>query len=247
MFSGTDTNPYSPGVLHRMAAGAGAALPIVMGYIPVGFAFGVLAQKAGISPVNTLLFSILVYAGSAQLIAAGLIGAGAGLWTLVATTFIVNLRHMLMSAALSPYFRTWKRWQQAVFAYEITDESFAVHSARFTRGQTDKIETIAVNATAQISWILGTWLGITAGMLIRDVRPYGIDFALPAMFIALLVLQIRNRTQVLAALLAGLMSIGLMQAGLTGWNVIVATVSAAALGVLFERWTKKQSSSPSSG
>jgi 4-azaleucine resistance transporter AzlC len=238
MISERDANPSLPGFLRHAANGAGAALPIVMGYIPVGFAFGVLAQKAGISTVNTLLFSILVYAGSAQLIAAGLIGAGAGLWTLIITTFIVNLRHMLMSAALSPYFREWKRWQQAVFAYEITDESFAVHSARFARGQTDKIETIAVNFTAQISWVFGTWLGITAGTLIKDVRPYGIDFALPAMFIALLVLQIHHRTQVLAALLAGLISIGLMQAGLTSWNVILATVVAAALGALIEKWTK---------
>jgi 4-azaleucine resistance transporter AzlC len=239
MFSEPTFIPSQPAFFRRVITGAGAALPIVMGYVPVGFAFGVLAQKAGISPFNTLMLSIMVYAGSAQLIAAGLIGAGAGLWTLVITTFIVNLRHMLMSAALSPYFRDWKKWQQAVFAFELTDESFAVHSARFARGHFDKVETITVNMTAQVSWVVGTILGMTAGMLIQDVKPLGIDFALPAMFIALLVLQTRYRTQALVALLAGFLSLGLMQAGLTSWNVILATIVAAALGVIVERWTNK--------
>jgi 4-azaleucine resistance transporter AzlC len=240
MFSETDTTSVpTPDAARRILNGMGEALPIVMGYIPVGFAFGVLAQKAGISPLNTLLLSIMVYAGSSQLIAAGLIAAGAGVWTLVITTFIVNLRHMLMSAALSPHFRSWRKWEQALFAFELTDESFAVHSARFARDQGDKLETFTVNLTAQLSWILGTWLGMVAGTLISDVRPYGIDFALPAMFVALLVLQVGNRVQVIVALLAGLFSLGLMQAGLTSWNVILATVVAAALGVGIERWTNK--------
>lgn len=220
-------------------SGAGEAFPIVMGYIPVGFAFGVLAQKAGVSLLNTLLLSLIVYAGSAQLIAAGLIAAGSGMWTIIFTTLIVNLRHMLMSAALSPYFRDWKKSEQAAFAFELTDETFAVHSSRFARGRTDKLETFAVNLTAQISWVIGTILGVAAGELIRDVKPYGIDFALPAMFIALLVLQVHNRTQVLVAILAGLLSIILMQIGLTSWNVIAATVVAAAFGVIIERWTNK--------
>lgn len=240
MFSESDSTILAaPTILRRLLNGAGDAIPIMMGYIPVGLAFGVLAQKAGVSLLNTLLLSLIVYAGSGQLIAAGLIAAGSGMWTIIFTTLIVNLRHMLMSAALSPYFRNWKKSEQAAFAFELTDESFAVHSSRFARGQTDKVEAFAINVTAQISWVIGTILGVAAGELIRDVKPYGIDFALPAMFIALLVLQIHNRTQVLVAVLAGLLSIILMQIGLTSWNVIVATVVAAAFGVIIERWTNK--------
>lgn len=240
MFSESDsTNLAAPTNLRRLITGAGEAFPIVMGYIPVGFAFGILAQKAGISLLNTLLMSLFVYAGSSQLIAAGLIAAGSGIWTIILTTLIVNLRHMLMSAALSPYFRGWKKMELAAFSFELTDETFAVHSSRFARGQTDKFETFTVNLTAQLSWVIGTWLGVAAGQLIQDVKPYGIDFALPAMFIALLVLQIRNRTQVIVAILAGLLSLILMQAGLTSWNVIAAAVLAAAFGVIIERWTNK--------
>ncbi len=94
--------------------GVARAMPIVMGYIPIGFAYGVLAQQAGLSLFNTLAMSALVYAGSAQLIAAGLFAAAAPALSIVATTFVVNLRHMLFSAALSPYLRGWRgkgNWQ----------------------------------------------------------------------------------------------------------------------------------------
>jgi 4-azaleucine resistance transporter AzlC len=77
-------------------------LPIILGYVPVGFAYGVLAQKSGLSGINTLLMSLLVYAGSAQLIAVGLFAAGAAPLAIVATTFVVNLRHLLMSAPWRP-------------------------------------------------------------------------------------------------------------------------------------------------
>ena len=83
--------------------------------------------------LNTVLMSILVYAGSSQLIAVAMFGAGMGPLSIIATTFVVNLRHMLMSASLAPNLRKWSKWELAAFAYEITDESFAIHSTRFAR------------------------------------------------------------------------------------------------------------------
>ena len=75
------------------------ALPIVLGYIPVGFAYGVLAQKNGLGMFNAVAMSVIVFAGSSQLIGAGLFGAAVSPFTLIFTTFVVNLRHLLMSAA----------------------------------------------------------------------------------------------------------------------------------------------------
>ena len=218
------------------------ALPIVLGYIPVGFAYGVLAQKAGLSAFNTLLMSIIVYAGSAQLISVGLIASGLSPLSVIITTFIVNLRHMLMSAALSPHLQNWRKRELSAFAYEITDESFALHAARMEEGERPKSETFAINLTAQLSWVLGTALGIFGGSMIAEIEPFALDYALPAMFIALLVMQIKNKVQVVVAVLAGAFSLGLYLWGLQQWYVIVATVLAATLGVVFEQWTKKQSS-----
>jgi predicted branched-subunit amino acid permease len=188
------------------------AIPIVLGYIPIGFAFGVLAQKAGISLINTLLMSLLVYAGSSQLIAVGLIAAGAPALSVIITTFVVNLRHLLMSAAVSPFLKRWRKFELTAFAYQLTDETFAVHSARFASVAPNKAE------------------------------PLALDYALPAMFVALLVLQIKDRIQIAVALLTGALAVGLVLIGMDQWNVIAATLVGATIGVGFEKWTKKSSS-----
>jgi 4-azaleucine resistance transporter AzlC len=218
--------------------GASRGLPIVLGYIPIGFAYGVLAQKAGLSVWHTLAMSVFVYAGSSQFIAVGLISAGVSPISIVITTFIVNLRHMLMSAALSPNLKGWSKPELAAFAYELTDESFGVHTMSFKQGKPAKGEIFAVNAIAQGAWVLGSWLGCTMGGLISDVRPYGLDYALAAMFIALLVLAISDRIQVVVAVTAGLVSLGFLLAGLDQWHVILATLIGATVGVVVEECSK---------
>lgn len=213
----------------------------MLGYVPIGLAFGVLAQKAGISILNTLLMSLLVYAGSSQLIAVGLFASGVPAMSVILTTFVVNLRHVLLSAALSPYLKGWRKWEIAAFAYELTDESFAVHSVRFASGMPSKAEVLATNATAQVAWIFGTWLGIVVGQSITDVKPLALDYVLPAMFIALLVLQIKDRVQVGVALATGVLSVGLLLMGAGQWNVIAATLVGATIGMVLETWIKGQS------
>ncbi|MFW5863196.1 MAG: AzlC family ABC transporter permease [Desulfohalobiaceae bacterium] len=217
-------------------------LPVILGYLPVGFAYGVLAQKSGISGLNTVLMSMLVFAGSAQLIAVGLLASGAGAATVILTTFMVNLRHLLMSASLAPYLKSWSKLQQAFFSFQLTDETFALHSSRFARRQPPKQETLAINIIAQSAWLAGSCLGLFAGGLIADVRPIGLDFALPAMFIVLLVWQLTNLLRLFTALAAGACSLLLTLLGLEQTSIILATVLAASLGLLLETWCKKRSS-----
>lgn len=219
--------------------GVKQALPIVLGYIPVGFAYGVLAQKGGLSLFNTVAMSIIVFAGSAQLIGTGLFAAGASMPAIILTTFIVNLRHLLMSAALAPKLQQWKKWQLALFGYELTDETFALHSMRMAKAQPPIAESFGVNVTAQTSWVLGSLLGYLVGGQIADVRPVGLDYALPAMFIALLVPQIMKIPYLLMAVVAGLLSTILFLSGFSQSHVIVATVVASTLGVVVEQWMKK--------
>lgn len=217
-------------------------LPIVLGYAPVGFAYGVLAQKSGLSDLNTLLMSVLVYAGSAQLIAVGLFAAAASPLAIVVTTFVVNLRHLLMSAALAPYLGTWSRTRLALFAGQLTDETFALHAGRFARGETGPAETFGINVIAQSAWVGSTALGLAASTLITDVRPIGLDYALPAMFIGLLLGQLKSRLHVLVAVSAGALSTALMLAGLGQSHVLAATVIAATLGLGVHAWTSRRSS-----
>ena len=222
----------------RFVSGARQTLPIVFGYLPVGFAYGVLADKTGLSSFNTVLMSIIVFAGSAQLIAVSLIGAAAPVLSIIVTTFIVNLRHLLMSAALSPYLRGWPRRHVAAFTFELTDETFALHSTRMPGGA-DKVETFAINLTAQASWVAGTILGVAASGLIADITPIGLDYALPAMFIALLIMQVSSVTHGLVAIAGGLLSVALALAGADRWNVVIATILAATIGLGIWRWTRE--------
>ena len=211
--------------------GVQRALPIVLGYTPVAFAFGVLAVKNNISPGLAILMSVILFAGSGQFVAVSLWGAGVGAASVVLTVFVVNLRHLLMSAALAPYMQGTSRLQRFLFGYEITDETFGVHIAAFQRGWARSLTTLySCNLTAHVSWVLGSMVGVYCGGLVADVRPLGLDYALTAMFLALLVPQCRTRLHVVTAVVAGTLSVGLKLQGAGQWNVIIATVAAASLG-----------------
>jgi len=225
----------------RWLGGMASAMPIVIGYVTIGFAYGVLANKAGLSMLNTLLMSVIVFAGSAQFIAVGLFAAGAPLLSIIATTFVVNLRHLLMSASIAPKLQGWRKPALAWFAFELTDETFGLHSGHFASHTPDPLWVFAANLTAQVAWVAGSWLGASFGQLITDVRPYALDYALPAMFIALLVMQLRGRKTIFVAAAAGVISTGLMLAGLDQWSVILATILGATLGMGLELWTNKES------
>jgi 4-azaleucine resistance transporter AzlC len=217
-------------------------LPIMLGYAPVGFAYGVLAQKSGISDLNAILMSLLVYAGSGQLIAVGLIAAAASPATIVATTFVVNLRHLLMSAALAPYLRKWSKIKLALFGGQMTDETFALHAGRFVQGRTEPVETFTINILAHSAWAGSTALGVGASTLITDVKPIGLDYALPAMFIALLIGQIKSRLHLAVALSAGIFSTGLFLAGFAQSHILISTILAATIGLGAHTWISKRSS-----
>ena len=219
--------------------GVQRALPIVLGYVPIGFAYGVLAGKSGISEANILLMSLIVFAGSAQFIAVGLFASGTGPAAVILTTFVVNLRHMLMAAALAPYLSGWKKRYLAFFSYELTDETFALHSSKVTELQESRVEALSLNVTAQFSWVMGTVLGIVASGLIGDVKPLGLDYALAAMFIGLLVGQCENKIRVITALVSGGIATGLYLLGLHQFHIIFATVLGATIGLGVEQWIKR--------
>ena len=206
------------------------AMPIVLGYLPIGFTFGILAVQAGMTPVTTALMSLFVYAGSSQLIATGLLSAGVGTASIVLTTFIVNLRHMLMSAALTPYLKHWSKPLQAWFAFELTDESFAANQGRFYSSQTVNTgETLGLNFCAHSGWLIGSLLGTLFDSTIGRVEPLGLDFALPAMFIALILPHLAIRRRSLAVLSGTFFSLAFAIAGAGQWSVLLATFVAATI------------------
>lgn len=205
------------------------ALPIVLGYLPVGFAYGVLAVKAGLSVANTGLMSILVFAGSAQLIGVDMIGAGGPPLSVIATTLVVNLRHALFSAALSPFLRGWTRRRIARFCFQLTDETFALHATRFHNQQQSTAKTLAINALTQSAWVAGSLAGAVAGGFVPDVKPLGLDFALAAMFAVLLVGQLMSPAHVLAAGLGAGLALVISRTPAAPYATLAGAVVAAGV------------------
>lgn len=215
--------------------GARLAAPIIFGYLPVGFAFGVLAVQSGMTPMTAALMSLFVYAGSAQLIAAALWGSGMGTAGIIVTTFIVNLRHMLMSAALTPYLNHWSKPLQAWFAFELTDESFAANLGRFYSSGVNKAETLGLNAFAHLGWFAGSVLGALFDSAIGDIKPLGLDFALPAMFIALILPHFAIPRRLLAVFAGASLSLVFSLMGAGQLAVVLATLCAATVAAFTPR------------
>lgn len=221
--------------------GLSAAWPVCLGYIAIGLAFGVIARKTGLHPLEIGLMSLIVYAGSSQFIAAAMLGAEAGFPSIVLTTFSVNLRHLLMSSSLSPYLRNLSGSRLSLFAYGVTDESFALNMSRFQGGKWGWRQALVVNHSTNLTWILSTVIGGIGGQFI-PAGAFGIDYALTAMFICLLVFQLRRIDHVLVALFSGVLAVilSLMISG-NSYILIAAFLSASAGLLLRKRtWRKNE-------
>jgi 4-azaleucine resistance transporter AzlC len=204
-------------------------------------AFGVLAQKAGLTPLQIGLMSIMVFAGSAQFIAVSMLASGASAPAIIITTFVVNLRHVLMSSALALYLRAAHRGLLALYAYGVTDESFAVNLPRFNAQAWSLPRALVVNHAANLTWFTSTVAGGIGGRFIPE-GALGIDFALIAMFICLLIYQIRKRIHLLTAVIAGLTAVGLALLIPGNTYIVIASMAAATVGVIIQRKVMRSNS-----
>lgn len=230
------TTTESGGLVSERGARQGVreALPVVLGYLPIGFAYGVLGTTAGLPLWAIVAMSLVVYAGSSQFIAVSLISQGASPVTLVATTFLVNARHVLYSSALSPRLERMGRGRLAWLAAEITDETFVLAARAVPPGERLSFGFVAgMNATAQLAWLVGSMVGGLAGFLVGDPLRFGLDYALVAMFIGLLALQLRGRTETGVAVAAGAVSLALHVLGLGAVGVVAATLAASIAGLMW--------------
>ncbi len=232
-------NNQSNSVNSVLRHGAAVAWPICLGYIPIGLALGVLAQQTGLPWWAVAMMSILVFAGSAQFICVAMLAAGASISAIIFTTLIVNLRHMLMSSALAVYLPQINSRFLALFAYGITDESFAVNMTRFRDSGWDRWRALAVNHISNLVWIVATVTGSLVGQLVPQ-GAFGVDYALTGMFICLLVFQLNGRIYIITGLLAALISVGWYLLIPGDSYIVGASVTAATLGYFLLRYHRSK-------
>lgn len=203
-------------------------MSIALGYAPAALAFGLLAKSASLTFAEAAAMSALVYAGASQYMALNLIAAGTGMIEIVLTTLIVNMRHLLMSATVSGKAEDAPAWVKAVYAFGITDEVFAVAATR--EGRIPTAYLFGAGLMAYGSWVVFTAIGFAAGSALPGVLQESMGIALYALFIALLMPELKKSRKVLAlAATAGVLNSVLGMWIPAGWSIVCATLGSAVL------------------
>lgn len=213
--------------------GSAQAFPIMLGCVPIGIAYGVLAQQAGLALLSTLGFSLFVFAGASQFMAVSMMQSGLEPGAIIGATFIVNFRHVLMSASIAPRLKSWKIWQRVLFGGMLTDETFILHSLNFGRGATDIVSAVALNSAVYITWAAAGMAGYNLGAMITNPEVWGLDFALPAMFVGLLLSACKNKAGAAAAVAGGIISVGLHLLAVENWAAFFGALGGATAGIVF--------------
>ncbi|OMD18747.1 branched-chain amino acid transporter AzlC [Paenibacillus odorifer] len=216
-------------------------IPTLLGYLSIGLAAGVVQKTAGLSIAEIALISLILYAGSAQFIAAGMIAVSSSPAAIIITIFIVNLRHILLSAALSPYFRHLSPLRNVLVGSLLTDETFGVAiNQALNKQQISEKWMHGLNLTAYLNWFLANVAGAFLAQWISDPDQFGLQFALPAMFIGILVISMIDRNKIkldlVVAILAVIIAVGSSFLFSSSVGVIIATVIASTIGMVFEKW-----------
>jgi 4-azaleucine resistance transporter AzlC len=207
------------------------AFPVMLGYVPIGAAYGLLALRVGLSVWETVGLSVFVFAGAAQFMAVSMFSGGVSAAVMIGAVFAVNFRHVLMSASLSPFISKWSRGQRFLLGCLLTDESFALHSVHFAGGDRDASAAITLNAAAYLAWVASSFAGHRLGALIEHPETWGLDFALPAMFIGLIMPACSRRPALAAAISSGAVSVSLYVAGVGRWAAFIGAIVGATAGI----------------
>ncbi|HET7839316.1 MAG TPA: AzlC family ABC transporter permease [Rectinemataceae bacterium] len=210
-----------------LAAAFAASIPVLLGYVTIGIAFGLLLVRSGLPWWLAPLMSVVIYAGAAQFMAVGLFAAGTGLLEIAALTLFLNARHAVYGLSLLDRFAPFRR-HKPYLVYALTDETYGIlTTVEPPEGGHRGAFYTAVSALDQSYWVLGTAVGAIVGGLI-PFDTTGLDFALTALFIVLLVEQTRTVRQSLPYLVAAFSTaVSLLAIGPK--NLLIASICLAIL------------------
>lgn len=215
--------------------GLAASLPIILGYVPIAFSFGVAATRSGFSEVEAAALSVIIYAGASQFLALALLSSGAPVLVAAFTLIAMNLRHVLYGPALMREAGEGAGTRHAwAWAWGLTDEVFGQALGALARGQSfSEPYMFGLGLGAYAAWVSGTIAGAYAGGGALEGWPAlnaGLGFMLPALFLALL-LSILNRRQLPVIAVAGAVTvIGTLTISATS-GILLGMLAGAVAGV----------------
>ncbi|MCR8842668.1 AzlC family ABC transporter permease [Paenibacillus sp. SC116] len=233
---------YKDEVRPSFLEGVKDCVPTLIGYISIAIAMGIVGVSSNLTVLEVGLLAVFVYAGSAQFIICALLAAGSPISVIIFTTFIVNIRHFLLSMTLAPQFNSYSLLKNIGIGALLTDESFGVAVNKLARKEaiTDKWMN-GLNVTAYSVWVVSCVAGALLGKWIPNPEAYGLDFSLSAMFVALLVSLFQTiehkkvRLYLFLIIIVTALMIGLSMFMPTYIAIIIATVIGATIGVLKDK------------
>ncbi|GAB3112060.1 AzlC family ABC transporter permease [Aestuariicella hydrocarbonica] len=200
--------------------------PLSLAVIPWGLLTGSLAIEAGLSPWQAQCMSLLVFAGAAQLASLNMVQIGSPLAAILSTTFVISSRHLLYSAVYRNFALQLKRHQRYLLAFVLTDEMFAVvEEYRKQHGRFHYPYAVTAGFTFWLVWNLASLAGIVLGQVLGDMQAWGFEFAVAAIFIAMVVPAVRSLAILVTVTASGVMMViaelhslpnGILIAGLVG-------------------------------
>lgn len=208
--------------------GVKSAIPITLGYIPMGIGYAALAIKAGMTPLQTVGFSVLVYAGAGEIIATTMLYGGASMIAIILTNFVLNLRYMVMNTFVYNKVEKTNMGLNILSAHLVTDESFAL----FALMNESSIWTyIGIALTSWLSWIFGAIIGVFTLDLLPAIVTNSFNISLYALFVAILVPSIKENRQIgLLVLITAVINI-VLQNIVGNWSIILSTLIGAGIGI----------------
>lgn len=213
-------------------------IPVMTGYIFLGFGFGIIMLQNGYNPLWSIAMSLFIFAGSMQYVAVGLLTSGASLLTAALTTFVVNARHVFYGISMiDAYKGTGRKKPYLIFA--LTDETYSLVSREQLPENIDRHKYFfLVSLFDQSYWVLGTLLGALLGALL-PINYEGIDFVLTALFVTIFVEQwLSTKNHIPAIIGVGASVICLLIFGSSSF-LIPSMILIAALLVLTRKTGKE--------
>ena len=224
----------------------GVSMPLCLSYIPIGLACGILLHAAGFNFIMILIVSIVVFSGGAQFILASLLTINAPLSSIFLTLFFLELRYALLGSSLSKYIKSESQHFIWLFAVSMNDENYAINYLKFA---TDKKWTpkdaLMVEHYSLISWSVANMVGGLIGSAI-SINLEVVDFALTALFLYMIVMQVQSHLTLLISILSAVLSVVFMVLTKSIIGVIIATLIASFVGFLIENTVRRRSKHPES-
>ncbi|KRM10492.1 LIV-E family branched chain amino acid permease AzlC [Paucilactobacillus suebicus DSM 5007 = KCTC 3549] len=215
------------------------SMPLCLSYIPIGLACGVLLHAAGFNFLMTLLVSIVVFSGGAQFLIASLLTINAPILSIVVTLFFLELRYALLGSSLSKYMKNQPQRFIWLFSVSLNDENYAINYLKFN---TDKDWTprqaLMVEHYSLITWSVSNFIGSLIGSALT-INLDIVDFALTALFLYMIVMQVRNRLTFLIGLLSAVLSIIFIAWTKSTIGIIISTLLASFVGFMVESYIRR--------